>query len=139
MTTRRYTFRSSHRLHGNNAFAAVFAARARKSAGPISIHALPNELGYPRLGLSVSRRVGNAVRRHHIKRMIREAFRLSQYDWPRGYDLVVVVHPHPAQPKITLAQWQRMLFSTTRSLHQLWDKRLKKLNPPTQMPNNPSA
>ena len=47
----------------------------------------------PRLGITVTRRVGKAVRRNRIKRLVREWFRGSQErlrrDW-RGYDLVVI-------------------------------------------------
>ena len=48
-----------------------------------------NELPHARLGLSVSRRVGNAVIRNRWKRLIREAFRLSKANFPPGLDLVV--------------------------------------------------
>jgi len=44
-----------------------------------------------RLGLSVSRRVGNAVVRNAWKRRLREAFRLVQPRLPEGHDFVVVV------------------------------------------------
>ncbi len=42
-----------------------------------------------RLGLSVSRKVGNAVVRNHWKRRIRESFRLQQSELPAGLDIVV--------------------------------------------------
>jgi ribonuclease P protein component len=50
----------------------------------------PNGLPHPRLGLSVSRRVGGAVLRNRWKRLIREAFRISQHQLPQGVDLVVI-------------------------------------------------
>ena len=58
------------------------------------MYSLPNDLGHQRMGISISRRVGTAPRRNRIKRLLREAFRLSPIVLPRGYDLVIVVRPH---------------------------------------------
>ena len=49
-----------------------------------------NELDQTRIGLSVSKKHGNAIRRSRIKRLLREAFRLSQYDLPKGLDLILI-------------------------------------------------
>jgi ribonuclease P protein component len=113
-------FPTSSRLHGEPAFAAVYAARLKKHAGPLTIFALANELGYPRLGLSVSRRVGTAVRRNRIKRLLREALRLGQHGWPAPYDIVVVVRPHEPQ---TLADYQRLLGEAVRAVNLEWLRR----------------
>jgi ribonuclease P protein component len=55
--------------------------------------AAPDEDPVPRLGITVTRRVGKAVRRNRIKRLVREWFRSSQERlrgaW-QGYDLVVI-------------------------------------------------
>lgn len=119
-SSRRFTFPRTHRLSGSPAFDRVFDARMRKNVGPLAIFIAPNDLPHPRLGLSVARRVGNAVKRNRIKRYLREAFRLSQYDWPRGYDVVVVVRPHDVG---TLADYQKMLFTGIRSGHLNWERR----------------
>lgn len=124
--SRKYTFRKRHRLSGRRRYQCVFVGGCRKNAGPISVFGAPNDLGYMRLGLSVNRRVGNAVKRNRMKRLIREAFRLQQHDWPRGYDLVVVVKVHDA---LTLAEYQKLLFRAVRGIHNEWVKRAMKSAP----------
>jgi len=54
----------------------------------ITLWALPNGLAHPRLGLVVGRKHGNSPQRNRIKRLFREAFRLSQHELPAGFDLV---------------------------------------------------
>lgn len=58
-----------------------------------TIYARPNALGYPRLGVTVSRRVSlRANHRNRIKRTIRESFRCNQQPLI-GKDVVVVARP----------------------------------------------
>lgn len=71
-------------------FQAVYDAKRRASDGLLLIFGLRNELGWTRIGLSVGRKQGNAVRRARIKRLLREAFRLTQHDLPAGLDLVLI-------------------------------------------------
>jgi len=118
----RFHFRASQRLHGRRAFAAVFGARMRKVVGPLIVYGKRNDLPHNRLGLSVSRRVGSAVTRNRIKRLIREAFRLSQHELPTGYDLVVAVRPHKTAE---LSDYQRMLQTAVAALHHQWRRRSK--------------
>lgn len=54
------------------------------------IHWMERENGERRLGISVSKRVGNAVKRNYAKRLIRESFRLNKMCLDPGIDLVVV-------------------------------------------------
>ena len=122
---RTYSLPKSRHLRLPSEFSAVYEAKTRESRGPLTVYALPNELGHPRLGMSVGRKVGTAVRRNRIRRLIRESFRLLQHDLPRGrgYDLVVVVRPH--EPLI-LAEYQKMLMAMLVRLHNTWDRRRPK-------------
>ena len=115
-----FTFPKSLHLRKPAEFAAVYDARVRESRGPLLIYALPNALGHPRIGLSTSRKVGNAVRRNRIRRLLREAFRLMQHDFPAGYDLVVVVRSHDP---LMLAEYQKLLSGAVVKLHIAWQKR----------------
>ena len=120
MTAKRHTFPGKARVRGREEFAAVFDAKVRFSRGPLTAYALPTTHDTPRLGLSVSRRVGTAPQRNRIKRLLREAFRLMRHDFPRAYDLVIVVRPH--EPLI-LAEYQRMLTAMMVKLHAMWTQK----------------
>lgn len=130
----RYTFRRKHRLSNSLEYQAVYNGKLRKDQWPLTVYGKPNGLNHPRLGLSVSRRVGNAVTRNRIKRLIREAFRSMQHDWPTGFDIIVVVRPHNANannkdsqhlahPIFRLADYQRLLHKATRQIVNEWQKR----------------
>jgi ribonuclease P protein component len=79
---KRFSFPKELRLRTGGEFDAVFKAKVTAGDGVLVIHARPNELGHARLGMAVSRKVGNAVRRNRWKRCLREAFRLAQHDLP---------------------------------------------------------
>lgn len=84
------------------------------------MHARPNGLALHRFGMSVSRKVGIAAKRNVIRRRLRETFRLWQRDLPAGYDIVVVVRPHPP---LMLADYQKLLSAAMIKLHVVWGKR----------------
>lgn len=127
------TFRPRHRLTHAREFQAVYAVRCRKSAGPLTVHAMPNRRPEPRLGLSVGKKVGKAHDRVAAKRAIREAFRHIQHDlpaWEAGnagatqagrYDLIVQVRPHEPLPA---AEYRRLLLELAAACHHVWAKRL---------------
>jgi ribonuclease P protein component len=83
------------RLLRASEFERVFAARSSAADRSVVVHGALNELGHPRLGLVVSRRVGGAVARNRWKRMLREAFRLVQAKLP-ALDLICI--PRTASP-----------------------------------------
>jgi ribonuclease P protein component len=46
-----------------------------------------------RIGISVSKKVGNSVVRHHLTRLVRESYRLHETEFVKGLDLIVLVRP----------------------------------------------
>ena len=46
-----------------------------------------------RVGISVSKKVGNSVVRHHLTRLVRESYRLHETEFVKGLDLIVLVRP----------------------------------------------
>lgn len=54
------------------------------------MYILENQLDKNRIGISVSKKVGNSVVRHRVTRLIRESFRLNEDKFSNGYDIVVV-------------------------------------------------
>lgn len=91
-------FLRCYRIRKTAEFRAVYARKARASDQCLLVYARENGLDHPRLGLSVSRKVGNAIVRNRWKRLIREAFRLNLTQLPQGVDLVVIPKQSPAPP-----------------------------------------
>ncbi len=54
------------------------------------MYVMENHLERNRLGISVSKKVGNSVIRHHITRLVREAYRLQEEMFNSGLDIVVI-------------------------------------------------
>ena len=120
----RLVFRRRHRLP-SGVYALVFDAKLRKSRGPITIHLRPNGMSEHRLGLSIGRRFGNAVKRGRFKRMIREVFRLNRLSLPiapdGAYDIVVTARAHEGA---SLDMYQDWVLETIESAHRVHTKRV---------------
>jgi len=71
-------------------FLAATRRGRRYSTRYFLVFLLDNRVGRPRLGIVASKKVGNAVTRNHLKRRIREFFRLHKSRLPRANDMVVV-------------------------------------------------
>jgi ribonuclease P protein component len=79
------------RLSRSGDFDRVFRHGRSHAGRELVLYVFPRgERGEPRLGLSVSRKVGGAVERNRVKRLLREAFALEHGRLPAGTDAVVV-------------------------------------------------
>ena len=83
-------FRKEEHLRRPWEFKRVFERRCSVSNAELIVYGVANELSFSRVGLSVSRKAGPAVHRSRLRRLYREAFRLSRAELPVGLDLVLV-------------------------------------------------
>lgn len=84
------------RLKRNLDFRAVYGSRRARHGRLMVVHSVPNTLGHPRVGFSVSTRVGGAVQRNLLKRRLRQLAQRRLAGCEAGIDLVVVVRPGAA-------------------------------------------
>lgn len=108
------------RIRSQAAFSAVFKRGLRASDRWITVYlARRPSPDLARLGLSVGRRFGGAVRRNRIKRLLREAFRRLRHELPPGTDWVIVprpgIEPTVAQLQESIRQLARFLLDSDRS------------------------
>ncbi len=80
----------SESLKSNRDFKNVYSGRKSYANKYLVMYVLENGLDKNRLGISVSKKVGNSVVRHHVTRLIRESYRLHEDMFRSGLDIVVV-------------------------------------------------
>src|SRR5262245_34889294 len=87
---KRFAFRPHEHLRRQSDFRRVYERRRSVSNAHLIIYACENGLPYLRLGLSVSRKTGQATLRNRFRRLYREAFRLTRHELPVGLDIVFI-------------------------------------------------
>ena len=80
----------SESLKKNRDFQYVYKNGKSYANKCLVMYIIPNELNRNRLGISVSKKVGNSVVRHHLTRLIRESYRLQEDMFNSGLDIVVI-------------------------------------------------
>ena len=86
---RPHAFRPRERLKKSREFLTVLRKGVRKETPHFKCVLLANNLNWCRLGLTVGRKIGNAVTRNRIKRLLREYFRRNKTDFPESTDIVI--------------------------------------------------
>lgn len=81
----------SQSLKKNRDFQNVYKKGTSFANSYLVMYILENGLQENRIGISVSKKVGNSVVRHHLTRLIRESYRLHEQVFRSGYDMVIIV------------------------------------------------
>lgn len=81
----------SESLKKNRDFQIVYKRGKSYANKYLVMYKKPNGLNKNRIGISVSKKVGNSVVRHRLTRLIRESYRLQESKMQCGYDIVVIV------------------------------------------------
>lgn len=80
----------SESLKKNRDFQAVYKKGTSYANKYLVMYVKENQLGTNRIGISVSKKVGNSVVRHRLCRLVRESYRLHEREFHSGLDIVVV-------------------------------------------------
>ncbi len=86
-------FRPEMRIRRTQEFSHVLKKGRKRSSRLFSLHLVTGSGGPSRLGIIVTRRMGKAVQRNRVKRILREVFRQLHSHLPPGLDVVVVAKP----------------------------------------------
>ena len=110
----------SDSLKKNRDFQTVYRRGTSTADKNFVMYALKNGTEYNRLGISASKKVGNSVVRHTIARRVREAYRLQEDLFKRGYDVVFIARA--AARTCTQKDVEQSVRNLAKKQHLLGDK-----------------
>ncbi len=84
------SFSKDHRLRKSTEFKRVFSRGKRAATRYFVIYSLRNNMLFSRIGIQVKAKIGSAVKRNYIKRMVRETFRRMKTEFRRPVDLIFI-------------------------------------------------
>ena len=80
----------SESLKKNRDFKTVYGNGKSRANKYLVMYVMKNGTEKNRIGISVSKKVGNSVVRHHLTRLVRESYRLHEEMFHSGWDIVVI-------------------------------------------------
>ena len=83
-------FGKEERVRKRQDYLRIYEQGTRRYSQRFTIIICPNPTGIRRLGMTVSKKAGNAVQRNRIKRLLREFFRLNKFRLPAAQDVVII-------------------------------------------------
>lgn len=110
----------SESLKKNTDFQKVYRQGTSAANKYLVMYILENQLEKNRIGISVSKKVGNSVVRHHLCRLVREAYRLKEESFSKGFDVVVICRV--GSKDCTQKEISDALYHLGRRHHILEDK-----------------
>jgi len=111
-----FRFPKSHHLCTRADFDRVFEQGARVGSRRLLAFVCANAVGHPRIGFATSRKLGNAVRRNRIRRVMREAYRLNQQMLSAGVDVAFL--PKRDWSDYRLGVVERSMQSVLRKINE---------------------
>lgn len=108
-----FRFTKVERLTRKKEFEKVFQEGKIFKDGKVVLYVMANGLPHSRLGLVVSKKVGNAVRRNRAKRLLREAYRLNKHILTTPVDIIAIPrHPFSSDLKLSDVEggFKKLLF-----------------------------
>ena len=100
----KYSLSRAERISRQQDYSKIFKAGQRIRFPEFRIIFMPNGLPFSRMGVSIGKKFGNAVKRNRAKRICRELFRLNKYNIPHGIDLVFIPDRRLLQSRWTTLQ-----------------------------------
>ena len=86
----------SESLKKNQDFQSVYRKGRSYANKLLVMYVLENNMERNRRGISVSKKVGDSVVRHHVTRLVRESYRLQENIFNSGLDIVVIARANAA-------------------------------------------
>lgn len=90
MTSKKFSFSKDNVLRKNRQFQTVYKTGKSYANKYLVLYVMEKQDGLRRVGFAVGKRLGGAVVRNRIKRLLREAFRLNQHSLKQGVDLIII-------------------------------------------------